>query len=136
MNSQTALHLAQAVLAAHFVVAAFVVFGMLAIPIGGRLAWPPVFALGWRLVHLGTVAIIAAQKLLGQTCFLSVWEFDLMDRAGKAATTLPAIHRLGLAVMHWNMPDWFFTALYTTVLVYIIALWWLVPPRRRRTVVR
>jgi len=130
IDSQDALHLAQAVLAVHFVVAAFVVIGMIAIPIGGRLAWPPVFVLGWRLAHLGTVAIIAAQKLLGQTCFLSVWEFELMDRAGQAATSLPVIHRLGLAVMHWNMPDWFFAALYTAILIYVAALWWLVPPRR------
>jgi uncharacterized protein DUF2784 len=129
-EGRTALHLAQAVLGAHFLIAAFVVAGMIAIPLGARFGWAPAYALGWRTLHLGTASIIAAQKVLGFTCFLSVWEFDLMDRAGAAAASLPALQRVGGDIMHWDLPAWFFTVLYSAVFVYIAALWLLVPPRR------
>ena len=129
IDPQRALQLAQLVLTVHFAIAAFVVFGMIAIPLGARLSWPWVASPGWRIVHAAVVAVIAIQKLVGQTCFLSVWEFRLLDEAGAALDSAPALHRIGMSVMHWNMPDWFFAALYSMVLLYVAALWVMVPPR-------
>jgi Protein of Unknown function (DUF2784) len=129
VNPETALHVAQIVLALHMAIALFVIFGMVAIPIGALRHWPPVFGFGWRFAHLAVVLGIAVQKLLGQTCFLSVWEFNLLDRASQAHARVPLIHAWAIDIMHWNMPLWFFTVLYVAVLLYIVWLWRAVPPR-------
>jgi len=132
MSDHRALALAQIVLTIHALVALFVVFGMIAIPLGARLGWPFVNSIRWRRVHLGVVILIAFQKVLGQTCFLSVWEFDLLDRAGIAAEHMPAAQALLSHVMHWDMPLWFFTALYLAVLAYTLLMWYIVTPSRLR----
>ena len=132
MAEDRALHLAQLVLTIHALVALFVVVGMVAIPLGARLGWGFVNSIWWRSAHLGVVILIALQKVLGQTCFLSVWEFDLLDRAGLAVGHMPAAQSLLISVMHWDLPLWFFTALYLGVLAYTLLLWRLVPPRKSR----
>jgi len=86
-----ALHLAQLVLGVHALVALFVVFGMSVVPVGAAQRWTFVRGFSFRAVHLGIVLIIALQKVLGATCFLSVWEFELLDAAGGAATRMPAL---------------------------------------------
>jgi len=132
MADERALHLAQLVLTIHALVALFVIVGMVAIPLGARLGWPIVYSMSWRGAHLAIVILIALQKVLGQTCFLSVWEFDLLDRAGLAVAGMPASQALLIRIMHWNMPLWFFTVLYLIVLAYTLVLWLVVPPRRAR----
>ncbi|HET9343868.1 MAG TPA: DUF2784 family protein [Candidatus Eremiobacteraceae bacterium] len=132
MSEDRALHLAQLVLTVHALIASFVVFGMIAIPLGARLGWPFVYSIWWRGAHFGIVILIALQKVLGQTCFLSVWEFDLLDRAGRAAGQMPAAQAVLTRVMHWDMPLWFFTALYLVVLAYTLLMWYVVPRRRLR----
>lgn len=129
MSEDRALHLAQLVLTVHALIALFVVFGMIVIPLGARIGWRFVYSIWWRSAHLGIVILIALQKVLGQTCFLSVWEFDLLDRAGRAAGQMPAAQSLLTRVMHWDMPLWFFTALYLAVLAYTLLMWYLVRPR-------
>jgi len=132
MSDDRALALAQSVLTIHALVALFVVFGMIAIPLGARLRWPFVYSIWWRSAHLGIVILIALQKVLGQTCFLSVWEFDLLDRAGRSVEHMPAAQSLLTRIIHWDMPLAFFTALYLAVFVYTLLLWYVVPPRRLR----
>ena len=129
MSEDRALHLAQLVLTVHALIALLVVFGMIAIPLVARIGWPLVYSVWWRGAHLGIVILIALQKVLGQTCFLSVWEFDLLDRAGRAAGQLPAAQSLLTRVIHWDMPLWFFTALYLAVLAYTLLMWYFVRPR-------
>src|SRR5215472_255334 len=132
MADERALHLAQLVLTIHALVALFVIVGMVAIPLGARWGWPIIHSMSWRGVHLGIVILIALQKVLGQTCFLSLWEFDLLDRAGLAVAGMPASQALLIRIMHWDMPLWFFTVLYLVVLAYTVVLWRLVPPRKAR----
>lgn len=130
MLPERALHLAQLVLTVHAFVALFVILGITVVPVGARRDWAIVRSLPWRSAHLGVVAIIALQKAAGATCFLSVWEFDLLDEAGPAAQHMPVAQTLLGDVMHWDLPLWFFTALYLAVLGCTLLLWWRVPPRR------
>ena len=136
MSSGTALHLAQAVLALHMLIALFVIFGMLAIPLGMLRHWAFIYNFGWRIAHISVAAVIALQKLIGQTCFLSVWEFNLLDRAAQGHQQLPLIHTWAIDVMHWNLPLWFFTGLYVIILIYIGWLWYIAPPQRQSRVRR
>ena len=128
MSGETALRLAQAVLTIHALIALFVVIGMIAIPLGAGRAWPIVTSVWWRGAHLGVVIIIALQKVAGAACFLSVWEFDLLDRAGIVTADMPFAQSLLTRIMHWDLPLWFFTVLYLAVLGYTVLMWRLVPP--------
>lgn len=110
-------------------IALFVIFGVLAIPVGALRHWPFVFEFGWRSAHLAVASAIAVQKMMGDTCFLSVWEFNLLDRARLANAQVPLIHTWAINIMHWNMPLWFFTVLYVATLLYIVWLWRAVPPK-------
>jgi hypothetical protein len=129
VDPERALHLAQLVLAVHLCVASFVVFGLVAIPLGAARGWPFVHALAWRAPHLAVVMVIALQKVLGRTCFLGVWEEDYLNAAGSAAQHMPLAQVVAIDVMHWDLPLWFFTVLYSAVLLYTLVLWRLVPPR-------
>lgn len=133
MSPSTALHLAQVVLGIHMAVAIFVIFGIVAVPLGLMFRWPFIFGFAWRLTHVGAASSIALQKLMGKTCFLSVWEFDLLDRASQGHERIPPFHALAIDIMHWNMPLWFFTLLYVLVLAYTLWLWRIAPPRRLLT---
>jgi hypothetical protein len=129
VSPQTALQLAQATLAVHIAIAGFVVFGIAAIPLGARLGWPFVYVFWWRLLHLGAMGIIALQKLLGNSCFLSVWEFHLVDLASRIPHPTPLFQTIGEHVLYWNLPLWFLAVLYTALFAFVGVMWFVVPPR-------
>lgn len=130
MSSETAQTLAQVVLAVHLAAASFIVFGLVAIPLGARLGWAFVYGSWWRLAHLITMSAIALQKQLGNSCFLSQWESRLMELAQRASHMTPLFQAVGDRILYIDLPLWFFTGLYTMLWVYVIALWFVVPPRR------
>ena len=118
--------LGQAVLAAHLLVIAFNVFGLVVIPLGGWLGWRWVRVRWWRLLHLASLAVVALQAALGRACFLTIWQDDLTD-GGRAD---PLIMRWVNRLIYWPLPIWVFTAAYLAVFAYVLALWWWVRPGR------
>jgi len=118
--------LGQAVLAAHLLVIAFNVFGLVVIPLGGWLGWRWVRVRWWRLLHLASLAVVALQAALGRACFLTIWQDDLTD-GGRAD---PLIMRWVNSLIYWPLPIWVFTAAYLAVFAYVLALWWWVRPGR------
>jgi hypothetical protein len=117
----------QAVLAAHVAVILFNVFGLVAVPVGAICNWRFVHIRWWRVLHLLSLAVVAAQALAGQACFLTIWQNDL---AGSAQPATPLIVRWIDQVVYWRLPIWVFAALYGLVFAYALALLWLVPPQR------
>jgi hypothetical protein len=67
--------------------------------------------------------------VLGQACFLTIWESDFLRRAGEAASNEPLIRRWVSQAIYWPLPLWFFAMLYAAVCAFTLLLWWLVPPR-------
>ncbi|HSV04178.1 MAG TPA: DUF2784 domain-containing protein [Phenylobacterium sp.] len=116
------------VLAAHLVVIAFNLFGLVAIPAGAALGWAWVRIPWWRLLHLASLAVVALQAVLGRACFLTLWQ-DALTGAGRAEP--PLIMRWVNSVIYWPLPMWVFTAAYVAIFAYTAALWRWVPPRRR-----
>jgi len=116
--------LGQAVLAVHVGVIAFNVAGLILIPLGAALRWDWVRGRGWRLLHLASLAVVAAQAALGRACFLTDWQ-DALTGAGRAD---PLIVRWVDSAIYWPLPPWVFTAAYLVVFAYVVALWWWVPP--------
>jgi hypothetical protein len=126
MVSETNL-LAETVLIAHLVVIAFNVFGLIVIPLGGWRRWGFVRMRSWRLLHLGLLAVVALQALVGRACILTI----LQDTMVGAETRTPLIMGFVNRVIFWPLPLWAFAAIYVLVCVYAAALWWIVPPTSR-----
>jgi len=120
--------LGQLVLAVHLAVIAFNVFGLVAIPLGGALGWRWVRILWWRALHLGSLALVALQAVLGRACFLTDWQ-DTLSGGGAHD---PLIMRWVNALIYWPLPMWAFTAGYVAVFAYVAALWWFVRPSSAR----
>lgn len=132
MDSRLFSIIAGIVLAFHVGVILFNLFGMIAIPLGAWRGWAFVRVFWWRALHLAVLALVALQAVLQQACFLTLWQSELLRRAGEAASDAPLIERWVNRVVFWPLPLWFFAALYAAVCGYALLLWWLVPPRVRR----
>jgi hypothetical protein len=121
--------LADAVLALHVGVILFNVFGLVVIPLGGWLSWRFVRVAWWRLLHLVAMAAVAVQALVGQACFLTLWQDALVGRGQDGP---PLIVRWVDRIIFWPLPLWFFAVLYGLAWLYVLALLWWVPPKWRR----
>jgi hypothetical protein len=126
------LLLARLVLALHLAVVAFNLFGLVAVPLGAWRGWRFVRIFWWRALHLGALACVAVQALLGRACFLTYWQGGLLEAAGEAGETQPLLWRWANRLLFWPLPLWVFTLIYLAVLAYGLALWWWVRPQRRR----
>lgn len=119
--------LADAVLLVHAAFVAFVVGGLAAIWAG--LAAGRAFARNraFRLAHLGAIAFVAAESLLGIACPLTVWEDALRGRNPGAESF---IGRAVRSILYWDLPEAVFTALYVGFALLVAWTWWRWPPRR------
>jgi hypothetical protein len=127
--ASVALAIAQAILAVHMLAALFIIAGVILIPAGMTRHWAFIDIIWWRAVHVGALGIVAGQRLLGQTCFLSVWEEHFRNIARHGPYAMPLVHAIGYKLVHWPLPFPFTTMLYTGALLYVLVLWWIRPPR-------
>jgi hypothetical protein len=118
--------LGQTILVLHLAVIAFNVAGLVVIPLGAWLGWAFVRIRWLRLLHLGSLAVVALQALFGRACFLTIWQAN----ATGGGREDPLIMRWVNSVIFWPLPMWVFTALYVAVFAYVVALWWWVRPNR------
>ncbi|HVA36736.1 MAG TPA: DUF2784 domain-containing protein [Candidatus Dormibacteraeota bacterium] len=129
LTPESALALANVVLALHMAAALFIIFGLVTIPLGARLGWAFVHGFWWRLLHVAAMATVALQKLLGEMCFLTVWENRLLAVARHDPYHVPLIHTWGEQFIHVDLPMPFLVGFYTALWIYLIVLWFRVPPR-------
>ena len=127
MASIPASALGEAILAAHLAVIAFNVLGLIAIPVGAARHWRWVRVRWWRLLHLGSWAVVAVQAVLGRACFLTVWQ----DRLTGGGSEQPLIMRWINSLIFWPLPIWVFGAIYAALFAAVVALWWRIPAERR-----
>lgn len=124
--------LADAVLALHVGVVAFVVLGLPMVMVGGRRGWAWVRRRGWRIAHVVLMLVIALQAWLGVLCPLTTWEQALRRQAGQAAYDESFIaHWLG-RLIYFDMPPWVFIAAYTAFALAVLWAWRAVPPQAAR----
>ncbi len=123
--------LADAVLALHFAIVAFVVGGLVLIIIGNLAHWRWVNALWFRLAHLAAIAVVAAEAWLGITCPLTTLEGWLRAKSG-VTTGLAQnesfvgywLHRL----LFYSAPPWMFVLAYSVFGLLVVAVWFRFPP--------
>lgn len=120
--------LADAVLTLHVSFVIFVVFGLVLIFIGGVRGWRWVRNRTFRILHLGAIALVAAQAWAGVVCPLTTLEMYLRDLAGEAVYG-------GTFVAYWlgrclyvEAPPWAFILAYTLFAATVLLSWWVVRP--------
>ncbi len=117
----------------HFLYVLFVVAGEGAILIGGLRNWNWVRNMTFRITHLIAIAVVAVQALAGVLCPLTIWEYQLREKAGQHVEwDISFIGRLLRLIIYHDLPEWFFTILHVGFAVLV--LWTLIryPPARRR----
>jgi polyferredoxin len=117
--------MADALLVVHFLIAAFIVGGLLAVWIGAALGWRWVRNPWFRYAHLGAIAFVAAEGVLGVMCPLTVWE-DML-RGGVQAESF--VGRWVRQFLYYHAPEWVFTAAYVAWTLATLLTLWRVPPR-------
>ena len=122
--------LADVVLTLHVALVLFVVGGLVLVLVGNVLKWSWVNSLWFRLTHLATIAVVAAEAWLGIVCPLTTFEMWLRAK-GKALTYEGSFIEHWLqALLFWQAPPWVFTLAYTAFALAVVAAWWFFPPRR------
>lgn len=114
------------VLALHLAIIVFNIAGCIVIPIGAWRGWRWVRKFWWRLAHVLSLAVVAAQALLGRACFLTIWQ----DQLSGNAHVEPLIEGWMNRLVYWPLPMWVFVIAYVAVFVYVIGLWVWVRPRK------
>ena len=125
---QSELWLAQAILAFHILLIAFNVFGLIVIPLGAWRGWQWVRIFWWRALHFAALLVVAVQALLGSVCFLTIWQSELQEAAGRQGYRLPLIQTWVNHLLFWHLPMFFFTTIYVLIWIGVLLLWWKVPP--------
>lgn len=120
--------LAHAILVVHLAVIAFNIFGLVAIPLGAWRGWAFVRYPVWRLLHLGSLAVVAVQAAFGQACFLTIWHANIVGETAETPLIMGRVNDLILC----PLPIEAFAVAYALVLIHALALFRLVPIRRRR----
>jgi len=124
-----ALEFAHLVLGVHLLIIAFNIGGLIAIPLGVWLHWRWVRCCLLRAAHLLSMAVVAAQAALGRACFFTLWQSELMVRAGRQGLQAGLIQAWIDHLIFWNLPLSVFTLVYLAVGAYTVGLWWWAPPR-------
>lgn len=126
-----AAFLADAILALHVGIVAFVVLGQAAILIGAWRGWRWILDFRFRAMHLALMVFIALQAWLGQLCPLTVWEQALRRHAGQGIYTESFIEHWLSRLIFFQAPWWAFVAAYSAFAVLALACWVWLPPRRK-----
>jgi len=119
--------IADAILVVHFLVVLFIVGGLVAVWLGAPLGWQWIRNPGFRYAHLGAIAFVAGEALIGMACPLTVWEDALRGRVRPDSF----IGRWVRQLLFYRAPEWVFTSAYVAWALATLATLRLVPPRRR-----
>lgn len=119
--------LADLVLAFHFLVAGYIVLGLILVWVGALAGWRWVGNRRFRYLHLAAIVFVAAEALLGQACPLTLWEDALRGGARPDSFVGRWLYRL----LYYDAPEWLFTLLYALWAGATLVTLRLVPPRKR-----
>lgn len=122
--------LADAVLALHVAIVAFVVGGLVAVLVGNWRGWGWVNRFRFRLAHLAAIAVVVAESWAGAVCPLTTLEIWLRLQAGGGAYDGSFIEHWLQRLLYYDAPQWVFIAAYTAFGLAVLAAWWLFPPHR------
>ena len=120
---------ADLVMIAHFLLAAFMTAGFVAIPIGYKFRWSWAQNRRLRICHASVMGVITAETIVGLTCPLTVLEHSLRGDSPPQSFVGYWIQR----ILYWDLPHEIFIAVYFLCFTWVIFLWKWCPPRERLT---
>ncbi len=123
--------LAVVVLALHAAIVVFVVGGLVLVIVGNLLGWRWVNALWFRLIHLGTIAVVVAEAWLGAACPLTTFEMWLRAMAQDTIFEGSFVEYWLQRFLYYEAPAWVFILTYSLFGLLVVAAWWHFPPQRR-----
>ena len=123
--------LADGVVLFHAAYVAFVVFGLIAIPICAAFGIRWVRNFRFRMLHLAAMALVFVEMLINVMCPLTVLENDWRRRAGESAYPGDFISYWTHRFIFYSWPPWVFDVLYAGTMLAIVALLLVVPPDLR-----
>jgi len=115
----------------HLCYATFVVVGFLLILIGAALRWRWTRNRVFRWVHLGCIALVAVEAVVGQICPLTLLENWLLVSSGSAGYERTFIGNLIYNLLYYDFPAWVFTIAYVSLATLTALTLVLIPPVRR-----
>jgi polyferredoxin len=119
--------LADVLLVTHFLIAGFIVGGLVLVWLGAACGWAWVRNPWFRYLHLAAIVFVAAEALLGIACPLTVWE-DL-SRGGVRPESF--VGRWVQRLLFYRAPEWIFSAAYVAWAAATLITLRAVPPRRK-----
>ena len=119
--------MADALLAVHFLIAGFIVGGLLLVWIGAARGWGWVRNPWFRYLHLAAIAFVAAEGVLGITCPLTIWEDLLRGQVRPQSFVGRWVHW----ALYYQAPEWVFTTAYVAWTAATLITLRFVPPRRK-----
>jgi len=120
---------ADAVLLLHLFFAAFVVTGLVCLPLGKFYGWSWVHNPVFRIAHMAAVGVVALQSWLGLLCPLTILEKMLRSQAGAAVYRGTFMSHVLEGILYYRLPEWVFVVCYSAVLIAAVACWIWVRPR-------
>ena len=118
---------ADLVMIAHFLLAAFLTAGFVAIPIGYKFRWSWAQNRRLRICHASVMGFITAETILGLTCPLTVLEHSLRGDSPPQSFVGYWIQR----ILYWDLPHEIFIAAYFLCFAWVVFLWKWFPPEAR-----
>jgi hypothetical protein len=122
--------LADAVLVLHTAIVVFVIGGLVLVVLGNTFGWRWVNRWWFRLLHLGTIAVVVAESWLGLACPLTTLEAWLRAQAGATVHGQGFIEHGLQRLLFYSAPAWVFMLAYSAFLALVVLAWWRWPPRR------
>ena len=122
--------LADAVLITHVVFAAFIIFGLFLIIIGGICKWNWIHNLWFRLLHLFAIVLVAVESWCGVICPLTDWEMRLREISGQDTYDGGFIAYWFQRLLYYDAPPWVFILCYSLFGLVVIGCWIVFRPRR------
>jgi hypothetical protein len=119
---------ADLILFIHIVYAAFVLGGLLAVPLGARLGWRWVRISAFRRAHVACTAVVAVEALIGVTCPLTWVEHLLLVASGTAGYDRSFVGHLLYQLLYYDAPLWMFTVAYVALAIAVTLLYYYIPP--------
>lgn len=133
MTAEQTLLLADVVLVIHFAIALFITWSLPVIWVGGWLKWRFVRSPWFRFTHVGLMAFVLGETLLGKLCPLTLWEGALRRAAGEVVAEDQGFIDFWVSKFLFHDLSWnTYLVIYALFFAAVVGTFYLVPVRRIR----
>ena len=115
---------ADLILIVHFCIVFFVVFGLVALPIGYLRNYSWTCNAKLRVAHMSLMGFITLEAILGITCPLTILENTLRQIEYQQSFVSYWLSHF----IYWDLPTHFFVTLYFVCFIWSLIFWKIHPP--------